>query len=149
MICRGVRNCPFVPDAAIFDPAMGSAGFIVESAKYVADKYRRELLRQENLRYYRTEMFNGFDTDATMLRIGAMNMMLHGVDAPNIAWQDSLSNDNTDTNRYTLCLANPPFAGSLDKETISKSLLQTANTTKTELLFLALFLRLLDLGGRW
>ena len=77
-----------------------------------------------------------------------MNMMLHGVDAPNIAWQDSLSNDNTDANRYTLCLANPPFAGSLDKETIAKSLLQIASTTKTELLFLALFLRTLDLGGR-
>ena len=75
-------------------------------------------------------------------------MMLHGVDAPNITWQDSLSNDNPDANRYTLCLANPPFAGSLDKETISKSLLQMANTTKTELLFLALFLRTLDLGGR-
>lgn len=132
----------------ICDPAMGSAGFIVESAKYVADHYRKELLRPENMRYYRTEMFNGFDTDPTMLRIGAMNMMLHGVDAPNITWQDSLSNDNTDANRYTLCLANPPFAGSLDKETIAKSLLQIASTTKTELLFLALFLRTLDLGGR-
>lgn len=132
----------------ICDPAMGSAGFIVESARYVSEHYRKELLKPENLRYYRTEMFNGFDTDQTMLRIGAMNMMLHGVDAPNIAWQDSLSNDNNDANRYTLCLANPPFAGSLDKETVSKSLLQIANTTKTELLFLALFLRTLDLGGR-
>ncbi len=132
----------------ICDPAMGSAGFLVESAKYVAAHYRSELLRPENLRYYRTEMFSGFDTDVTMLRIGAMNMMLHGVDAPNIVWQDSLSNENTDANRYSLCLANPPFAGSLDKDTISKSLLQVANTSKTELLFLALFLRLLDLGGR-
>lgn len=132
----------------ICDPAMGSAGFLVESAKYVAAHYRSELLRPENLHYYRTEMFSGFDTDVTMLRIGAMNMMLHGVDAPNIVWQDSLSNDNTDANRYSLCLANPPFAGSLDKDTISKSLLQVANTSKTELLFLALFLRLLDLGGR-
>ena len=132
----------------ICDPAMGSAGFLVESAKYVAAHYRSELLRPENLRYYRTEMFSGFDTDVTMLRIGAMNMMLHGVDAPNIVWQDSLSNENTDANRYSLCLANPPFAGSLDKDTISKSLLQVANTSKTELLFLALFLRWLDLGGR-
>ena len=102
----------------------------------------------ENRQFFRTEMFNGFDTDQTMLRIGAMNMMLHGVDVPNIRWQDSLSNENGDANRYTLCLANPPFAGSLDKETISKSLLQVANTTKTELLFMALFLRTLDLGGR-
>lgn len=132
----------------VCDPAMGSAGFIVESAKYVAENYRTELMRPENLKYYRSQMFNGFDTDQTMLRIGAMNMMLHGVDAPNIKWQDSLSNDNTDANRYSLILANPPFAGSLDKETISKSLLQIANTTKTELLFLALFLRTLDLGGR-
>lgn len=132
----------------VCDPAMGSAGFIVESAKYVAENYRTELMRPENLKYYRSQMFNGFDTDQTMLRIGTMNMMLHGVDAPNIKWQDSLSNDNTDANRYSLILANPPFAGSLDKETISKSLLQIANTTKTELLFLALFLRTLDLGGR-
>ena len=132
----------------ICDPAMGSAGFIVESAKYITEHYRRELLQPDNMKFFRTDMFNGFDTDQTMLRIGAMNMMLHGVDAPNIAWQDSLSNDNTDANRYTLCLANPPFAGSLDKETISKSLLQISNTTKTELLFLALFLRTLDLGGR-
>lgn len=132
----------------VCDPAMGSAGFIVESAKYVAENYRTELMRPENLKYYRSQMFNGFDTDQTMLRIGTMNMMLHGVDAPNIKWQDSLSNDNTDANRYSLILANPPFAGSLDKETISKSLLQIANTTKTELLFLSLFLRTLDLGGR-
>lgn len=132
----------------VCDPAMGSAGFIVESAKYVAENYRTELMRPENLKYYRSQMFNGFDTDQTMLRIGTMNMMLHGVDAPNIKWQDSLSNDNTDANCYSLILANPPFAGSLDKETISKSLLQIANTTKTELLFLSLFLRTLDLGGR-
>ena len=132
----------------VCDPAKGSAGFIVESAKYVAENYRTELMRPENLKYYRSQMFNGFDTDQTMLRIGTMNMMLHGVDAPNIKWQDSLSNDNTDANRYSLILANPPFAGSLDKETISKSLLQIANTTKTELLFLSLFLRTLDLGGR-
>ena len=132
----------------ICDPAMGSAGFIVEAAKYVQEHYRQALMQKENREFFRTEMFNGFDTDQTMLRIGAMNMMLHGVDAPKIRWQDSLSNDNTDANRYTLCLANPPFAGSLDKETISKSLLQVANTTKTELLFMALFLRTLDLGGR-
>jgi type I restriction enzyme M protein len=105
-------------------------------------------MQKENREFFRTEMFNGFDTDQTMLRIGAMNMMLHGVDAPNIVGQDSLSNDNTDANRYTLCLANPPFSGRLDKETIARSLLQVANTTKTELLFVALFLRSLKLGGR-
>jgi type I restriction enzyme M protein len=135
-------------DDAVCDPAMGSAGFIVEAAKYVGDKYKKELMDPAKLKHYRSEMFFGFDTDQTMLRIGAMNMMLHGVDAPNIAWRDSLSNDNTDANLYTLCLANPPFAGSLDRETIAKSLLQVANTTKTELLFMALFLRSLKLGGR-
>ena len=93
-------------------------------------------------------MFFGFDTDQTMLRIGAMNMMLHGVDSPNIAWQDSLSADNEDTGRYSLCLANPPFSGSLDKETVSKSLHQITPTNKTELLFLALFVRSLRVGGR-
>ena len=132
----------------ICDPAMGSAGFIVESAKYVSEHYKQELLNKENSRFYKTDMFHGFDTDATMLRIGAMNMMLHGVDAPDIKWQDSLSGDNTDEGRYTLCLANPPFAGSLDYETTAKSLLAISKTKKTELLFMALFTRILKLGGR-
>ena len=83
-----------------------------------------------------------------MLRIGAMNLMLHGVDNPDIVYKDSLSTDNTDTERYTLCLANPPFAGTLDKDAVSKSLLAIAPTTKTELLFVALFVRMLQLGGR-
>lgn len=132
----------------ICDPAMGSAGFLVEAAKYITEHYRKELMVPDNKNYFRSQMFNGFDTDQTMLRIGSMNMMLHGVDTPNIDWRDSLSNDNSDTNRYSLCLANPPFAGKLNNETISKSLHQIANTNKTELLFLALFLRSLDLGGR-
>lgn len=93
----------------ICDPAMGSAGFIVESAKYITENYKDELVKKENLKHYKTTMFNGFDTDATMLRIGAMNLMLHGVDAPNVKYQDSLSSSNTDENKYTLCLANPPF----------------------------------------
>lgn len=135
-------------DDTVCDPAMGSAGFIVEAAKYVGENYKKELMDPAKLRHYKSEMFFGFDTDQTMLRIGAMNMMLHGVDSPNIAWQDSLSADNEDTGRYSLCLANPPFAGSLDKETISKSLHQIAPTTKTELLFLALFVRSLRVGGR-
>ena len=138
---------PTVEDT-VCDPAMGSAGFIVEAAKYVANTYKTELLDPANIRHYKSEMFFGFDTDQTMLRIGAMNMMLHGVDSPNIAWRDSLSSDNEDTGRYTLCLANPPFSGSLDKETISKSLHQIVPTNKTELLFLALFVRSLRVGGR-
>ena len=132
----------------ICDPAMGSAGFIVESAKYVQEVYKQELLKKENTQHFKKGMFHGFDTDSTMLRIGAMNLMLHGADDPDISSQDSLSADNTDTDKYTLCLANPPFAGSVDKEIISKSLSAIAPTTKTELLFVALFIRMLQLGGR-
>lgn len=132
----------------ICDPAMGSAGFIVESAKYIQQHYKSELLKKENAEHYKSNMLHGFDTDATMLRIGAMNLMLHGVDNPDIAYRDSLSTDNTDENRYTLCLANPPFTGSLDNESVSKSLLAITKTKKTELLFVALFVRMLQTGGR-
>ena len=132
----------------ICDPAMGSAGFIVESAKYIQEHYKSELLKKENANHYKNEMLHGFDTDFTMLRIGAMNLMLHGVDNPDIQYRDSLSTDNTDENRYTLCLANPPFTGSLDYEAVSKSLLAITKTKKTELLFVSLFIRMLDMGGR-
>ena len=132
----------------ICDPAMGSAGFITTAAQYVTEHYKSELMKKENKKHYTTTMFSGFDTDQTMLRIGAMNMMLHGVEAPNISWQDSLSEDNTHREEYSLILANPPFTGSLDKETISKDLLNLAETKKTELLFMALFLKALKVGGR-
>lgn len=127
---------------------MGSAGFIVESAKYITEHCKDELLNENTADHFNNEMFNGFDTDQTMLRIGAMNLMLHGVNNPNIQWRDSLSSDNTDENLYTLCLANPPFTGSLDNDSVSKSLLAITNTKKTELLFVALFLRMLIVGGR-
>ena len=133
---------------SICDAAMGSAGFIVESAKYIQEHYKSELLKKENSEHYKNGMLHGFDTDFTMLRIGAMNLMLHGVDNPDIEYRDSLSTDNTDTNKYTLCLANPPFTGSLDYEAVSKSLLAITKTKKTELLFLALFVRMLQIGGR-
>ena len=132
----------------ICDPAMGSAGFIVESAKYIQNHFKHELLNKENAEHYKNGMLHGFDTDATMLRIGAMNLMLHGVDNPDIEYRDSLSTDNTDENKYTLCLANPPFTGSLDYEAVSKNLLAITKTKKTELLFLALFVRMLQIGGR-
>ena len=132
----------------VCDPAMGSAGFIVEAARYVSEHCQQELLVNANLQHYRNSMFTGFDTDQTMLRIGAMNLMLHGVDHPNVMYLDSLSTDNADADKYTLCLANPPFAGSLDKGAVSKSLLSVAPTTKTELLFIALFIRMLQMGGR-
>lgn len=132
----------------ICDPAMGSAGFIVESAKYIKEKYGNDLLDRTHSEHFKNTMFHGYDTDQTMLRIGAMNLMLHDVDNPCITYLDSLSNDNTDADKYTLCLANPPFSGTLDKESISKSLQTITSTTKTELLFVALFIRMLQLGGR-
>ena len=132
----------------ICDPAMGSAGFIVEAAKYVEEKYRSELMLPHNSDHFRNTMLHGFDTDQTMLRIGAMNLMLHDINNPDVAFSDSLSTDNTDTDRYSLILANPPFAGNLDYEAVAKSLLAIAKTKKTELLFLALFLRSLAVGGR-
>ena len=132
----------------ICDPAMGSAGFICAAAAYVSDKYKSELMKTENKKHYTTTMFTGFDTDQTMLRIGAMNMMLHGVEAPNIRWCDSLSEDNTHREEYSLIMANPPFTGSLDNETIAKDLTAVAATKKTELLFLILFLKALKIGGR-
>lgn len=132
----------------ICDPAMGSAGFIVESAKYMAEHYHTDMLKKEHGEHYRNTMFYGFDTDQTMLRIGAMNMMLHGVENPNIEWQDSLSDDNLDKGKYSMILANPPFKGSLDNGSVEKSLLTIAKTKQTELLFISLFLRVLKLGGR-
>ena len=133
---------------SVCDPAMGSAGFIVETAKYIQEHYKSELLRRQNAEHFRNTMLHGFDTDQTMLRIGAMNLMLHGVNNPVVEYRDSLSEDNKDTEKYTLILANPPFAGSLDYESVSKSLLTPAKTKKTELLFVSLFMRILQIGGR-
>ena len=132
----------------ICDPAMGSAGFLCAATQYISDTYKTELMRIDNKKKFNTTMFTGFDTDQTMLRIGAMNMMLHGVEEPTIAWQDSLSEDNTCREQFSLILANPPFAGSLDKESVSKDLLTTTYTNKTELLFLSLFIHMLKVGGR-
>lgn len=132
----------------ICDPAMGSAGFLCSAVQYIQENYASDLMKTENRKMFNTSMFTGFDTDQTMLRIGAMNMMLHGVEEPRIAWQDSLSEDNTYRDQFSLILANPPFAGSLDKESISKDLLVTTNTTKTELLFMSLFVHMLKVGGK-
>jgi len=120
----------------------------VEAAIYVSELYKNELLKKEHAEHYRNSMFFGFDTDQTMLRIGAMNMMLHGVENPNIEWQDSLSDDNKENGKYTKVFANPPFKGMLDHGSVEKSLLTIAKTKQTELLFISLFLRILKLGGR-
>lgn len=135
-------------DDTICDPAMGSAGFLMEAAKYIQEHQSDELLNIETMNRFRCEIFHGSDSDASMMRIGCMNMMLHDVDEPQLHYRNSLSDENTDTNKYTLCLANPPFAGSLDQDDIAQTLRAAVKTKKTELLFLALMIRMLQSGGR-
>ncbi len=137
------------PDDTICDPACGTSGFLVSSGEYLKEKYHKEIFyNREKKDHYNNHMFFGYDMDRTMLRVGAMNMMTHGVDNPNIAYRDSLSDQNLDNNKYSIILANPPFKGSLDSDTVSTDLLKVCKTKKTELLFLALFLRMLKVGGR-
>lgn len=136
------------PEDKIIDPAMGSAGFLIEAQQYLRDNHADMFLNAKLREHFNNEMFYGNDMDRTMLRIGAMNMLLHGVDNPNISYRDSLSEQNTDVEKYTLVLANPPFKGSLDYEAVSADLLKVTKTKKTELLFLALFFRILKKGGR-
>ena len=136
------------PEDIIVDPAAGSAGFLVSSQAYLRENHGDLFLVQGLKEHFNNNMFYGFDMDRTMLRIGAMNMMLHGVDNPNIEYKDSLSEANTDKDKFSLVLANPPFKGSLDYEQVSSDLLKVTKTKKTELLFLALFLRILKTGGR-
>lgn len=136
------------PEDIIIDPAMGSAGFLVSASEYLRKNHQDLFLVQGLNEHFHHTMFYGNDMDTTMLRIGAMNMMLHGVDAPNIDYRDSLSEENKDADKYTLVLANPPFKGSLDYDAVSNDLLKVAKTKKTELLFLSLILRTLKAGGR-
>ena len=133
----------------IADPACGTGGFLVVSGQYVREENERTLrLDKKALEHYQNNMFTGYDTDQTMLRITAMNTILHGMDHADIRFNDSLSKNNSDENKYSLILANPPFKGSLDSDAVAPSLTNVVKTAKTELLFLALFLRMLDAGGR-
>ncbi len=137
------------PNETICDPACGTSGFLVMSGEYLKENYKKEvLLDKKNRDHFMNDMFYGFDTDGTMLRIGAMNMMTHGIENPCIEYRDSLSDQNPDRDKYSLILANPPFKGSLDAEIVSTDLLKVCKTKKTELLFLALFIRMLKIGGR-
>ena len=138
-----------IPTDVICDPACGTAGFLIAAGEYLRD-HNAEMLRDEKPRaHFHKEMFHGFDFDNTMLRIGSMNMLLHGVENPDIRYRDSLSQDHAgEEERYSLVLANPPFAGSLDYEHTAKDLQAIVKTKKTELLFLALIIRLLRPGGR-
>jgi type I restriction enzyme M protein len=137
------------PEDVICDPACGTCGFLVAAGEYLR-KHHAALFRDDRLRrHFNESLFNGFDFDPTMLRIGSMNMALHGVEGANVSYRDSLAEDHAeDPGRYSLVLANPPFAGALDYEATAKDLQRIVKTKKTELLFVALFLRLLRTGGR-
>ena len=133
----------------VCDPACGTCGFLVNAGEYIRNKYPEILSNKKERDHFNNSMFNGYDIDNTMLRIGNMNMVLHGVENPKIEYRDSLSEDfSSEEEKYNLILANPPFKGSLDPDSVAKNLLSTVNTKSTELLFLALFLRLLKPGGR-
>ncbi len=162
------------PTDTIADPACGTGGFLVGAMEYLLRAYTSPEaiieepdpetgtierlytgdLLEEQREHIRSNMFHGFDFDTTMLRIAAMNLMLHGVDDPDIHYQDTLSNGFTDRfpraaiKGFDLIFANPPFKGSLDFEDVHASLLRQVKTKKTELLFVALILRMLKTGGR-
>jgi type I restriction enzyme M protein len=137
------------PKDVICDPACGTCGFLVAAGEYLRENHPKLFQEKKPRDHFHEEMFHGFDFDGTMLRIGSMNMTLHGVDNPDIRYKDSLAQEHAgDSDRYSLVLANPPFAGSLDYETTAKDLLAIVKTKKTELLFMALFLKLLKPGGR-
>ncbi len=137
------------PDEVICDPACGTSGFLVAAGEYLKEHHKEEVLfNRQKKEHYMNHMFYGFDMDRTMLRIGAMNMMAHGIENPIIEYRDSLSDQNPDREKFSLILANPPFKGSLDADIVSDDLLKLCKTKKTELLYLALFLRMLKIGGR-
>lgn len=135
------------PDDIICDPACGTAGFLVSSAEYIRRHYE-STMTDEQWENFANKTFSGYDTDYTMLRIAAMNLMLHSITNPDIDYKDSVSKQNNVSDKYTVCLANPPFKGTVDAESINDDLKAVTNTKKTELLFLALFLRLMQKGGR-
>ena len=138
------------PKDVICDPACGTAGFLIAASEYLVEHHSGTIYKAAAARRrFNESTFHGYDFDSTMLRIGSMNMLLHGVENPNVRYRDSLAQaDDDDAEKYSLILANPPFAGSLDYESTAKDLQQIVKTKKTELLFLALFLRLLQMGGR-
>jgi type I restriction enzyme M protein len=141
-------TAPTVKDT-ICDPASGTCGFLVNASEYLRDKYPEILIDNKNRKHFHNSMFHGYDFDNTMLRIGSMNMLLHGVENPDISYRDSLGQDFAlEEEKYSLILANPPFAGSINIDNAAKDLLAIVKTKNTELLFLALFLKLLKPGGR-
>lgn len=142
-----VRLIEPTPDSKICDPACGTAGFLISSAEFIRSRYEN-VMTSEQWDHFAGDMFSGFDMDKTMLRISAMNLMLHSITTPTIEYRDSVSKTNDIAEEYDIILANPPFSGTIDKEGVSDDLKRVCNTTKTELLFIALFLRMLKKGGR-
>ncbi|WP_210489885.1 type I restriction-modification system subunit M [Rufibacter aurantiacus] len=137
------------PEDIIADPSAGTCGFLVAAGEYLRQNYANELLKPEAQQRFQTQTLLGTEFDPTMIRIGAMNLMLHGMDNPNLVAVDALSEANTNfTERATVVLANPPFKGSLDREAVDPKLLNIVDSKKTELLFLGLILKGLQLGGR-
>jgi type I restriction enzyme M protein len=133
----------------ICDPACGTAGFLVAAGEYIHENHEDWFHEQDFRNHYNSKMFTGVEFDSTMLRIGAMNLQLHGIESPNLVGKDALSENNGGIrNEFTLIMANPPFKGSLDYDSVESSILQTVKTKKTELLFLGLMLRMLKTGGR-
>lgn len=135
------------PDDSICDPACGTAGFLVSASECIRSKYESSMTT-EQWEHFDKGAFSGFDTDTTMLRISAMNLMLHSISNPDIDYKDSVSKQNEISSKYTVILANPPFAGTIDSESINDNIKAICNTKKTELLFVALFLRMMKKGGR-
>lgn len=133
----------------ICDPSAGTCGFLTVAGEYIREHYAEQLYQTQAQDHFQNHMFMGMEFDPTMIRIGAMNLILHGIENPQLRDVDALSEANTDFNeRATLVLANPPFKGSLDREAVDGKILQTVDSKKTELLFLALILKGLKLGGR-
>ena len=137
------------PNDIICDPASGTSGFLVEAFEFLRERHPEIFLDEKLKAHFNNDMFFGNDFDLTMLRIGAMNLLLHGIENPNLTQKDSLSGDNAmNRKKYTVILANPPFKGSLDHDSVAADLLKAVRTKKTELLFLALFISMLKIGGR-
>lgn len=133
----------------ICDPSAGSSGFLVVSSEYIREHFETDLYKEEVQKHFQNQMFMGMEFDPTMIRIGAMNLILHGIENPQLSDIDALSEANTGfTQKATLVLANPPFKGSLDRDAVDGKILSVVDSKKTELLFLALILKGLKLGGR-
>jgi type I restriction enzyme M protein len=136
------------PEDVVCDPACGSAGFLVAVSEYLREHYSQAFFDKKFVEFYKNDMFHGCEFDETMISISAMNLMLHGIDNPDLYDRNSLEEDYNVADRFSLVLANPPFKGSLESSTVAKSLSSIVKTKKTELLFLALMLRILKIGGR-